>query len=88
MVRRMNVALRVAAAGLVAPSLLVMAGCGLAASPQPPSLKLPTPVRDLSGARAGDEVSLHWTMPKRDTDKVVLKGDQTVRVCRRVETGP
>ena len=88
MVRRMNGALRVAAAGLVAPLLLMMAGCGLAASPQPPSLKLPTPVTDLSGARAGDEVSLHWTMPKRDTDKVILKGDQTVRVCRRVETGP
>jgi hypothetical protein len=65
----------------------LLAGCGLQATPQPPSLKLPVPVTDLSGGRAGDEVSLHWTMPKRDTDKVVLKGDQRVRVCRRIATG-
>lgn len=87
MVRRMNVALRMAAAGLAAP-LLMLTGCGMEASPQPPSLKLPAPVTDLSAARAGDDVSLHWIMPKRDTDKVILKGDQKVRVCRRVETEP
>jgi hypothetical protein len=86
-VRRMNVVLRVAAAGLAAP-LLMLAGCGMEASPQPPSLKLPEPVTDLAGSRAGDEVRLHWMMPKRDTDKVILKGDQQVRVCRRVDTGP
>jgi len=84
MVRGMNVALRMAAAGLAAP-LLLLTGCGMEASPQPPSLKLPVPVRDLSAARSGDNVSLHWTMPKRDTDKVILKGDQKVRVCRHVE---
>jgi hypothetical protein len=86
-VRRMNVVLRVAAAGLAAP-LLMLAGCGMEAAPLPPSLKLPQPVTDLAGARAGDEVRLHWMMPKRDTDKVLLKRDQQVRVCRRVETGP
>jgi hypothetical protein len=80
------VALRAAAAGAVVP-FLMMAGCGMNATPQPPSLKLPAPVTDLSGARVGDEVHLHWTMPKRDTDKVILKGDQRARICRRVETG-
>lgn len=84
--RGTKVALRVASAGVVVP-LLMMAGCGMNASPQPPSLKLPDPVADLSGSRVGDEVHLHWTMPKRDTDKVILKGDQKVRICRRVETG-
>lgn len=79
-----------AAAALIAvllPMLLIAAGCGMEAAPQPPTLKLPQPVTDLSGARHGDEVTLHWTMPKRDTDKVTLKGDQKVRVCRRLENG-
>ncbi len=65
-----------------------MAGCGTPAAPQPPSLKLPEPVVDLRAIRAGDQVSLTWTMPKRTTDNVILKGDQEAHVCRRVETGP
>src|SRR5271165_543937 len=82
----MNVALR-AAALLTLPSLMV-AGCGTPAAPQPPSLNLPEPVVDLRASRSGDQVSLTWTMPKRTTDKVILKGDQDAHVCRRVETGP
>jgi hypothetical protein len=82
----MSLALRLAAAGLAAP-LLILMGCGMEAAPQPPTLKLPQPVTDLAGVRAGDEVRLHWTMPKRDTDKVLLKGDQKVRICRRVDNG-
>jgi hypothetical protein len=87
MMRGMKVALR-AAAALAALPLFMMSGCAMNSTPQPPSLKLPDPVTDLSGVRAGDEVQLHWTMPKRDTDKVPLKGDQRARICRRVETGP
>lgn len=82
----MNVAMRLAAAGWVAP-LLIIAGCGMEGAPQPPSLHLPQPVTNLSGLRVGDEVQLHWMMPKRDTDKVLLKGDQKIRVCRRIESG-
>ena len=58
------------------------------AAPQPPSLKLPEPVTDLTAQRTGNQVTLHWTMPKRTTDKVLLVGDQKVRVCRRLETEP
>ncbi len=82
----MNRALRLTAAGLGLP-LLMMAGCGMVAAPQPPSLKLPEPVTDLTAQRSGDQVALHWTMPKRSTDKVLLVGDQKVRVCRRVDSG-
>jgi hypothetical protein len=60
---------------------VVLAGCGLAANPQPPTLWLPAPVKDLTAARAGDQVHLHWTMPKNTTDKVALKGDQRAHVC-------
>jgi hypothetical protein len=61
--------------------LILLAGCGLAANPQPPTLWLPEPVRDLTGARAGNEVHLYWTMPKNTTDKVPLKGDQAAHIC-------
>jgi hypothetical protein len=61
--------------------LILLAGCGLAANPQPPTLWLPEPVRDLTGERAGNEVHLHWTMPRNTTDKVALKGDQAAHIC-------
>jgi hypothetical protein len=65
-----------------------MAGCGTPGAPLPPSLNLPQPVTDLSAIRAGDRVSLVWTMPKNNTDKLVIKGDVTVRVCRQEDVGP
>lgn len=68
--------------------LIGISGCGLPASPQPPSLHLPEPVTDLAASRAGNIVHLHWTMPKRTTDKVLLKDDQPVHICRRIENGP
>ena len=73
---------RVWAAGALAASLAI-AGCGLPGAPLPPSLHLPERVTDLSAARSGNQVSLAWTMPKRTTDKVLLKGAVHVRICRR-----
>lgn len=58
-------------------------GCGTPGAPLPPSLNLPLKVTDLSAIRAGDKVSLVWTMPKKTTDKLFIKGFVTVRVCRR-----
>ncbi len=69
-----------AAAGLAASLLLV--GCGTPAAPQPPSLKLPVPVTDLAASRMGNQVTLHWTMPKKNTDKLLLKGNAPASVCR------
>jgi hypothetical protein len=83
----MNAILRLAAVALGTP-LLLLAGCGMVAAPQPPSLKLPEPVTDLSAQRTGNQVALHWTMPKRTTDKVLLAGDQKIQVCRRVGSEP
>ncbi len=64
-------------------AILVIAGCGLPGAPLPPTLNLPSRVADLSAARAGNRVSLTWTMPKRNTDKMLLKSGVHVRVCRR-----
>lgn len=61
--------------------LALLAGCGLAANPQPPTLWLPTPVKDLAATRVGDAIHLHWTMPKNTTDKVALMGDQRAHFC-------
>ena len=80
----------VARASLAAAVYLLLAaatGCGMVAAPQPPSLKLPQPVADLTAHRAGNQVSLHWTMPKRATDKVLLEGKQKAAICRREATG-
>src|SRR5579883_1336901 len=82
----MNVATRVAVA--LALPLLMMAGCGLPSAPLPPSLKLPEPVTDLTALRYGNDVHLHWTMPRRTTDRVLLKGAQQARICRHIEAGP
>jgi len=61
---------------------VVLAGCGMPGAPQPPSLHLPDRVSDLAAVRTGNQVALTWSMPRRDTDKVMLKGNVTVRVCR------
>lgn len=62
---------------------LLLAGCGTPGAPMAPSLNLPDPVTDLSASRAGNRISLTWTMPNRNTDKLLLKGDLPVRVCRK-----
>ena len=36
--------------------------------------------------RAGNKVTLRWTMPKRNTDKTALKADVAARICRREGT--
>src|SRR5580700_6727321 len=74
------VAALTAATGLLTSGL---AGCGTPGAPLPPSLNLPDPVSDLSATRTGDVVNLTWTMPGRNTDKLKLKDNIVVRICRR-----
>jgi hypothetical protein len=61
---------------------LGVAGCGMPGAPLPPSLNLPDRVGDLSAVRSGGQVALTWTMPTKNTDKMLLKGNVAVRVCR------
>jgi hypothetical protein len=69
-----------AVAAFAAAALL--AGCGMPGTPQPPSLNLPDKTTDLAAVRNGDQVTLTWTMPRRNTDKLLLKGMVQARVCR------
>jgi hypothetical protein len=62
---------------------LLLTGCGTPAAPQPPSLKLPVPVSDLAASRTGNQVTLTWTMPKKSTDRLLLKGSVAGYVCRK-----
>lgn len=62
-------------------ALLWLMGCALAGNPQPPTLWMPEPVRDLGATRVGNDVHLHWTMPKNTTDKVALVGNQRAHIC-------
>jgi len=62
---------------------LLLSGCGTPGAPQPPSLKLPEVVNDLTAVRAGNTVTLHWMMPRKTTDHLLIKGSVRVAVCRR-----
>ncbi|MDE3200256.1 MAG: fibronectin type III domain-containing protein [Acidobacteriota bacterium] len=65
-----------------------LAGCGTPGAPQPPSLNLPETVKNLAATRAGDTVTLAWTMPRRNTDKLLLTEPVEVVVCRGVGDAP
>ena len=67
---------------------LLATGCGTPGTPLPPSLHLPDPVTDLTAVRNGDQVSLTWTMPRKNTEKILLKGDIAVRICRKEANEP
>ncbi|HEU5458633.1 MAG TPA: hypothetical protein VFU68_08440 [Terracidiphilus sp.] len=66
----------------------LLAGCGTPGAPQPPSLHLPERAKDLAAVRNGDRVTLTWTIPSRNTDKLLLKGPVDARICRAEEQGP
>jgi len=72
---------------IVFAAAFALTGCGTPGAPQPPSLRLPEPVNDLTAQRTGNSVDLHWTMPKKTTDHLQLssqiRGPVPVRVCRR-----
>lgn len=65
----------------------VLAGCGTPGAPQPPSLNLPEPVTNLTAVRTGGQVALSWTTPRRNTDKLLLKSNVDVVVCRAERVG-
>ena len=83
--RGVHVALFALAVGIAAATALT--GCGTPGAPLPPSLKLPDPVTNLSAVRTGDQVALAWTMPRKNTDKLLIKGNIPVHVCRKEAAG-
>lgn len=66
---------------------VILSGCGMPGAPKPPSLDLPQPVADLRAERTGATVALDWSMPRRNTDKLLLKAPVAVRICRAAAAG-
>ena len=69
-------------------ALCLVTACGQPGAPQPPSLNLPVPVRDLSAVRTGNTVHLEWSVTDRTTDHTVPAEPIRTRLCRMEGTGP
>jgi hypothetical protein len=67
---------------------LTLAGCGEPGAPQPPSLNLPQPVRNLSATRTGNTVHLAWTTTDRTSDHTTVTGTARTHICRIEGSGP
>ena len=62
--------------------LTLLTGCGTPGAPQPPSLQLARPVDDLTASRKGDQVHLEWTLPRKNTDRTLVKNIPETQICR------
>jgi hypothetical protein len=80
--------MRLRLAGLLGSCLILGAicGCGTPGAPSLPSLNLPQPVIDLNASRRGNKVELDWTLPRKNTDRTLVKHNPTTRVCRHEGT--
>lgn len=58
------------------------AGCGTPGIPEPPSLELARPVRDLRAVRKGHEVRLSWSVPELTEDHQAFRHVGPTRICR------
>jgi hypothetical protein len=61
-----------------------LSGCASPGPARPPSLHLPRLVTDLSAARTGDSVALHWTTPEKTTDGLKVPAALTAEICRQL----
>ncbi len=68
--------------------LAVAAGCAAPGMPQPPSLRLPQTVDNLSATRKGDRVILAWSPPGETTDHQTIRWPTTTRICRVMNQFP
>ena len=57
-------------------------GCANPGPPRPPSLYLPSPVKDLRADRIGDQVHLAWTTSTETTDGIAAKLPLSAEICR------
>jgi hypothetical protein len=64
-----------------------LTGCGTPGAPQLPSLQLARPVDDLTATRKGNKITLDWTLPRKNTDRTLVKNIPESRICRHDGTG-
>lgn len=63
-------------------------GCAAPGVPQPPSLRLPVIVDNLSAIRKGNRVILTWSPPTETTDHQSMRWPTTTRICRVLNQFP
>lgn len=70
-------------------SILGCAACGTPGAVQLPSLNLARPAEDLTASRKGNQVTLEWTLPPKNTDRTLLqlKHLGNTLICRQLGTG-
>jgi hypothetical protein len=69
--------------------VLAAVGCASPGPPRAPSLRLPQPVRNLTVARIGNTVELHFTAPSNSTDKLPLRAPTIPgQLCRQLDHQP
>jgi hypothetical protein len=68
--------------------LAMAAGCAAPGAPQPPSLRLPSTVDNLSAIRKGSRVTLTWSPPGETTDHQVIHWPTATRICRVLNQYP
>lgn len=71
-------------AGLL--SIALLTGCATPGAPSLPSLNLPQPPTDLTASRRGNKVDLEWTLPRKNTDRTLIKHNPTTLLCRHEGT--
>jgi len=59
----------------VAACAALLAGCGYQGDPQPPSLQIPVAITDLKAVERGSKIIVDFTIPKKSTDNLDLKGE-------------
>jgi hypothetical protein len=72
---KLTLALGIASVGL-------LSSCGTPGIPEPPSLELARPVRDLKAVRKGNEVHLSWSVPEQTEDHQTFRHAGPTRICR------
>ena len=80
--------IRLITLALCAVVLALAMGCAAPGAPQPPSLRLPQTVENLSAVRKGNRVVLTWTPPAETTDRLPIRWPSVTRVCRVVNQFP
>jgi hypothetical protein len=70
--------------GLLVAAVALLASCGTPGIPEPPSLDLARPVRDLKASRKGNEVRLTWSVPEETEDHQAFRHAGPTRICRGV----
>ena len=70
--------------GLAFAAVALLASCGTPGIPEPPSLELARPVRDLKAVRKGNEVHLTWSVPEETEDRQTFRHAGPTRICRSV----